>query len=248
MPRAKLSNVSLKQLVAELKKRRAKLADLLARREAIRKALAEHEAIESEIKELQSFGLSSDVEQTPMRMVRRGRPPGKAGRKPGRKAKVRKATGKTLADYVTGVLTGVSKGLGVKEIEQKVLAAGYPTRAKTIYNPVMKVLAKGFKKVSRGVYALKKGAAAVETAAGPAKAPAAKGKTKGKRGKFSQTAEQLILGLVKGKGATTADLNKAWKAAGRAGKADVSLFKLVKAGKLRRAKLKEGKGSTYTLA
>ena len=227
MPRAKLSNVSLKQLVAELKKRQAKLDDLVAQRDELNQQISELEAFPS----LEPAAPAK----------RRGRPPGSKSKKKGPR--------KPLADYIKGVLAGVSNGLGVKEIEQKVLAAGYPTRAKTIYNPVMKVLAKGFKKVSRGVYALKKGAvAAVKAAAGPAKAPAVKGRTKGKRGTFSQTAEQLILSLVKGKGATTADLNKAWKAAGRAGKADVNLSKLVKAGKLKRKKLKEGKGSTYTLA
>jgi hypothetical protein len=63
---------------------------------------------------------------------------------------------KPLAVFVQEALVK-SKGMGVKDIEKAVLAAGYATKAKTIYNQVVTVLAQdGFKKVSRGVYALKK--------------------------------------------------------------------------------------------
>jgi len=221
MPRAKLSNVSLKQLMAELKKRQAKLADLVAQRDELTEQIAELEAV-------------AGVETAPAK--RRGRPPGKAGKKGAR------AAGKPLVEYVRGALAKVRKGLSVKEIEAKVLAAGYPTKAETIYGPIMKVLATGFKKVERGVYALKKGAAAaVKAAAAPRKAGR-------KRGVFKETAEQFVLGLAKGGGATSAQVNKKWKAAGRAGTAAVTLSKLTKAGKLKREKLAEGKGSTYTLA
>ena len=48
-------------------------------------------------------------------------------------------------------------GLSVTGIEKAVLAAGFPTKAKTVYDQVAKVLAKGgFKKISRGVYVLKR--------------------------------------------------------------------------------------------
>jgi hypothetical protein len=69
-----------------------------------------------------------------------------------------------------------------------------------------------------------------------------------KRGTFKQNASQFVLGLVKGKGATTAEIGKKWKAAGRGGKADNALTKLVKEGKVKRTKLVEGMGSTYSLA
>jgi hypothetical protein len=248
MPRAKLSNVSLKQLVGELKRRQARLALLLAQREAIRKAIAEHDAIDREIRELQAMGLSSDVEQAPMVTARRGRPPGKPGRKPGRKAKVGRAAGKPLAEYVKAVLAKAGKGLKVREIEAKVLAAGFPTKAKTIYTQIMKVVAKGFKKVSRGVYAMKAGVAAAKAAVAASAKGAPKAKRGRKRGKFSQTAEQFVTGLLKAGPMTSTAINAAWKNAGRGGDANVTLSKMTKAKRLKREKLKEGKGSTYTVA
>ena len=249
MPRAKLSDVSLKQLVAEIQRRKSRLADLLARREAIRKAIAEHDAINMEIGELESLGFSADVEQAPA-AARRGRPPGRRGRKAG----ALRATGRPLVEYVKQTLAAATKGLSVSEIERRVLESEYPTKAKRLYKQVMAVLAKGgFKKVTRGVYQLagaarQAGKAAFQAApAAVTKAPAkAKAKAGRKRGQFKQTAEQLIFGLAKGKGAKTADINKAWTAAGRAGKADVDLSRLVKAGKLKR--VKEGRGSRFTLA
>jgi hypothetical protein len=70
-----------------------------------------------------------------------------------------------------------------------------------------------------------------------------------KRGAFQVTAEQMILGLLGGgKTMTTAEINAAWKKAGRGGSADVTLGKLVKAKKLKRRKIRKGKGSNYRLA
>ena len=233
MPRAKLSNVSLMQLVAELDRRKSRLADLLVQREAISK----------EIQELESLGFVTPSTQVPVAKARRGRPPGKRGPKPAAK----RVTGKRLADYVTEVLAKAGKGLSLKDIEAQVLAAGYPTKAKTIYLQVVKVLAKGFKKVERGVYALKGATAAVKAAvAAPAKAPAAKGEATPKTEQFAQTAEQLILELVKGKGATTGEINEAWKKAGRSGVASPSLSQMLKAKKLKSEKLGGKKGSRYT--
>ena len=45
MPRAALSNVSLKQLVAELKKRQAKLASLIKQRDALNEQIEELEGL-----------------------------------------------------------------------------------------------------------------------------------------------------------------------------------------------------------
>jgi hypothetical protein len=82
----------------------------------------------------------------------------------------------------------------------------------------------------------------------PGRKPAAKVKVSRKRKTFPETAEQFVRSLAKYKGATTAQINDTWKAAGRGGKADKTLGKLVKAGKLKREKLPTGKGSRYTLA
>ncbi len=65
------------------------------------------------------------------------------------------------------------------------------------------------------------------------------------RRRFDQTAAEFLLGLLKGRKLTTAEVNAAWKKAGRGGKADVTLMQLVKAKKLKRAKVKGGRGSRY---
>ncbi len=240
MPRAKLSDVSLKQLVAELERRKSRLADLLDQRDAIAK----------EIEQLEALGFVPAFDNAPVAAARRGRPAGKRGRESG----AVRAMGKTLAEYVKETLAAATKGLSVTEIEQRILASEYPTKAKRLYKQVMAVLGRGgFKKVARGVYQLagaarQAGRNAMKAATQALAKTPAKGKGGRKRGQFAQTAQQLILGLVKGRGATTADINRAWKAAGRAGKADVALARMFKAGKLKREKLKVGKGSTYTVA
>lgn len=84
----------------------------------------------------------------------------------------------------------------------------------------------------------------------PTAAPAKPGRkpAKGKRGSYGQTAEQLILSLLKGKGATSKQINASWKDAGRKGRADNTLNRLFKAGEVKREKLQGQKGSRYTLA
>lgn len=69
-----------------------------------------------------------------------------------------------------------------------------------------------------------------------------------KRGSFSQTAEELILSMLKGKPMITNAINAAWKRAGRKGTADNSLGKLVKDKKIKRTSVEEGRGSSYALA
>jgi hypothetical protein len=69
-----------------------------------------------------------------------------------------------------------------------------------------------------------------------------------KRKSYPLTAEQFVQKFAGGKGATTAEINKAWKQAGRTGRADNTLNKMTKAGKVKREKLKGQKGSKYTVA
>ena len=67
------------------------------------------------------------------------------------------------------------------------------------------------------------------------------------RGTFKQTGEQFVLSLVKSKKATTtAQVNAAWKKAGRGGNADNTLYLLVASRKLKRTKIKGQRGSTYS--
>lgn len=60
------------------------------------------------------------------------------------------------------------------------------------------------------------------------------------------TAQEFILGLVQSsKGISSAQINQAWQKDGRPGKADNTLTLLVKAGRLKRTKIKGQRGSTY---
>jgi DNA-binding transcriptional regulator YiaG len=73
----------------------------------------------------------------------------------------------------------------------------------------------------------------------------AKGR-RGKRGTFGQTAQEMILGLLKAnRTLTTAQINAAWKQAGRKGTADVTLGGMVKDRMLKRTKIKGQRGSEY---
>ncbi|MEX2213902.1 MAG: hypothetical protein WD768_07230 [Phycisphaeraceae bacterium] len=88
-------------------------------------------------------------------------------------------------------------------------------------------------------------------AAAPSAPPA--GKTGGKkrrrrRGKFAQTGEQFIAGLLEGgKKLSTGDVNKQWISSGRKNRADITLGKMVKDGSLKRTKIKGERGSNYSL-
>ena len=237
MPRIALSNISIATLRKEIDRRLAKLDALKAHRDALDKQIAELE------------GHAAEAPRKPSR-----KPGRKPQRKPGRKPKARRAAGKPLAEYVKEALAKAPNGLSVKEIEKAVLAAGYPTAAKTIYNPIMKVLAKGgFKKLDRGIYGLKGAAKAGRKAGKKAAkkasvaAPKAKAPAKKTRKTFAQTGDQMILALLAGgKALTTAEINEAWKRLGRGGVADKTLGKLVKDGKLKREKVEGARGSRYS--
>lgn len=235
MARPKLSVISTASLQAELQRRVGKLGDLIAERDALDKQIAELQ------------GMAGQAPKAPQAAAIAKKKP---GRKPGRKPKAVWAGSKPLAEYVKEVLAVAPQGMALKDIEAAVLAAGYPTKAKTLYTPIMKVLPKaGAKKVGRGIYSLRgKPGRKPAKAAAPAAPAAPAAKAPRKRKTYAQTADQFVLGLVQGKGATTAEINQAWKAAKRVGRADNTLNKMSKAGTLKREKLAEGKGSTYTVA
>ena len=67
------------------------------------------------------------------------------------------------------------------------------------------------------------------------------------RGVFSETADQFVLGLLKGKTITTAELTAAWAKSGRGGRVDNTLTKLTKAKQIKRETVKDGQGSEYSL-
>jgi hypothetical protein len=79
--------------------------------------------------------------------------------------------------------------------------------------------------------------------------PIAKLSRKRRRKHFSMTADETVLAFIKSKkNPTTKDVNKYWKSEGRGHTADNTLTKLVKEKKLKREPLKEGRGSTYSIA
>lgn len=230
MPRIPLAQVSIDDLKAEIARRAKKaaknLGKLLKQRAKLDKAIADLQSLAGHVPAFLAKATPATV--TP-------------SSKPGPMPKAMRATGKPLGEYVIQVLDAAGKGLHIKEIEAAVRKAGYPTKAKALYNQIATVVSKGsFEKVRKGIYALATGKNV------PAKKAAAKYKPSRKRQKYAQTGEQFILGLVKGKGATTAEITKAWKAAGRSGKADNYLMKVVATKKVLRKKLK--RGSLYTLA
>ena len=68
------------------------------------------------------------------------------------------------------------------------------------------------------------------------------------RRSYRQTAEEFITSLITSRKANTSALiNVEWKGAGRPGKADNTLSQMVKARKLKRAKLKGERGSRYSV-
>lgn len=70
-----------------------------------------------------------------------------------------------------------------------------------------------------------------------------------KRGSFAVSGEESVLAFIKSAGTpSTAEVNAHWRTEGRGGKADNTLTKLVQAGKLKRVKSKDVRGSRYAIA
>jgi hypothetical protein len=233
----RLSKMTIDQLRAEIARRQTGLPKLQKKRAKLLKAVGKLDR--------QIAALGGQIEQ----------PPKPKGR-PTKAAKSTASSGKSLAQCIRDVLGGSRGGMRVKDIVAAVQEAGYKSVAKDFYHLVAAaVRGDEFKKLGRGIYKLKTGKAAVKKAKKVSKKSpkagvkkAATPKVRRKRKKYAQTAEQLVLGLVKGKGATTAEINRAWKDAGRTGRADNTLNKMLKAGKVKRTPLKGQKGSTYTVA
>tara|TARA_B100000609_G_C17118056_1_gene383385 strand:+ start:67 stop:495 length:429 start_codon:yes stop_codon:yes gene_type:complete len=76
------------------------------------------------------------------------------------------------------------------------------------------------------------------------------GKNNKKRARktFAVTADAFVLSFVQANpGCTTAQVNAHWTTEGRNGKADQTLFKLVKTGQIARKNIKGRRGSMYTV-
>jgi predicted amino acid racemase len=137
MTKAKLAKVSVEDLKKEIVRRHAALPTLIA----------ERDALNSQIAELEGLGGAAV------------KPVAKRGRKPGRKAG-RKAQRPPRPGSLAGALVeavGAKGKLTNAEAAEAVLAAGYKSKSKDFQNMVSMMLSKDkrFKRVGRGVYALK---------------------------------------------------------------------------------------------
>jgi len=232
-----LSKMTIPQLRAEIARRQEGLPKLQKKHAKLLKAIGKLD------RQIATLGGQADQ-------------PAKPKGRPTKAPKSQASTSKSLAQCIRDVLGRSRAGMRVKDIVTAVQEAGYKSVAKDFYHLVAAaVRGDEFKKLGRGIYKLKTSKVAVKKGKKVSKKSpkavvkkAAAPKVRRKRIKYALTAEQLVLGLVKGKGATTAEINRAWKHGGRKGRADNTLNKMLKAAKVKRTPLKGQKGSTYTVA
>ena len=163
MLRAKLAKLSSPALLQEIRNRLKQLPTLIRLRDQI----------DAEIKVLQSVAGESAPANAKA-----------AAPKPSPRRRKRRAKNvKPLIQYVREQLTDAPQGVSVAELEKAILSAGYKSSARRIYYQIATILAKGpgFKKVSRGVYAL-------SGQKGPAKKPKSSGKKSARKTKGKVTA------------------------------------------------------------
>jgi hypothetical protein len=102
--------------------------------------------------------------------------------------------------------------------------------------------------VSRAVGSLRGIAELPEMREHTADAPRLEIPVRGRRGKFQQTGEQSVLGLIRQQtNPTTAEINAHWRREGRRGAANVILLRLLKCGLIRREADPNVRGSRYCL-
>lgn len=144
MAKRALNNVSLQDLLAQLKKHQARLPKLQRKEKKLLKQLA---AVQAEI-----AALGGAVQARPASIKgsgkKPGRPVGKGGKRPKNKVK--------LADAIVAVLSK-DKSVTVKDIIAAVKANGYVSTSKTFGTIVYQTLGrdKRVKRAGRGKYQLK---------------------------------------------------------------------------------------------
>ena len=136
MPRARLAKVSVEELKKEIVRRQRALPKLIAARDTLNRLIAELE------------GLGG------------ARPTAVARGKPGRRKAARRVVKPARAGSLSSALAEAIKAKGkltIPEATEAVLAAGYKSKAKDFGNLVSMTLSKDkrFRRVRRGVYALK---------------------------------------------------------------------------------------------
>ena len=136
MAKARLTKASVEDLVREIRRRQGKLPALIAARDTLNRLIAEVE------------GLGGV------------KPPAMGRRKAGRRKAARRAMKPARAGSLSSALVEALKARGklaVAEAANAVLAAGYRSKSKAFQKVVGMTLAqdKRFRRVSRGVYALR---------------------------------------------------------------------------------------------
>jgi hypothetical protein len=136
MAKAKLARVSVEDLKKEISRRQRKLPTLIAARDALNRLIAELE------------GLGG------VKAAAHGRR--KAGRRKATRRTMRPARVGSLSSTLVEVLETKGK-LTVAEAAEAVLTVGYKSKSKDFRNVVSMMLSqdKRFKRVGRGVYALR---------------------------------------------------------------------------------------------
>ncbi|MBS3733401.1 MAG: hypothetical protein KGY99_00545 [Phycisphaerae bacterium] len=140
MPKA---NRTIQDVEKELRQKQRRLKQLQRKRSQLARDL---EGVDKQIAQLQGTATAGRTgKKTTKRTAKRG---------PKRR---RPKNTKPLQDYIEDVLAKTPKGMRVRDIMEAVKKAGYKTNSKNFYNLVAGALNdKRFRKVSRGVYALKK--------------------------------------------------------------------------------------------
>ena len=136
MAKVKLARVSVEDLKKEIRRRQGKLAILVAERDALNCRIAELEGL---------------VGAKPKAVARR-----KAGRKKAGRRAMKPARAGSLSSTLAEALRAKGK-CTVAEAVEAALAAGYKSKSKDFANIVSMALSKDkrFKRVRRGVYALR---------------------------------------------------------------------------------------------
>ena len=239
MPRPALKNVSTASLQAELERRAAKLGKLLKLKEQVDRDIAELQALAGQFGKV----VAAEAPAKPVRRRRRRKAKtAKVVAKPVTKMKgKREWHDQTAEQFVLDLLEG--KTLTSAELTAAWTKAG---RNGKVDNALTRLFKAGtIKRVKikdgQGSNYRLAGAVAKPVVVKPAAKKPRKRKT------YSVTADEFVLGLLKGKTLTTRQLGEAWKAAGRGGPVDAQLSRLVKLGKIKREPRGGKLGSNYNL-
>lgn len=142
----KLKNVSISEMLAEIKRRNEVLAELEVQRDRLTKELAVVEQKMSALSATSGAVVKSEKKAAKVKKTTKGKA----------KRASRKGGAKSLAAVMKQVMSK-DKASSLAEIESAVLKTGYKTKSARFRTIIMQTLSKdgGFKRVARGQYSLK---------------------------------------------------------------------------------------------